>query len=403
MQPLIVTAAIIRHEGRVLVTQRSADVRHGGLWEFPGGKLEADETPAAALQRELREELDLPVTVGDIFDVVHYRYDWGAVLILAYYCTPAHTDVRHLQVADHRWLRPEELTELPFLPADRPLIDRLRYRSHQATRLLDAIRAEQTLDGLAAIHRELLTLANSLLADARSTTEAMEALSHVHRGIIQRVFALCLERRIDSGATLPAVRYCFLVLGSGGRGEMLLGPDQDHALLYEDVPLARLAEVEAFFAPLAEEVVAALRRVGYPACDGRVMADNPQWRGRLSDWRARIRGWIDSAEPQQIRNSSIFFDFSPLNGTVELVTELRRIVREEVAEQTGFLYQMMSLDLRYKVPLGLLGRFVIEKSGEHENELSLKLGGSIYIVDCIRSSPSTRVRRRSAPSAGSRS
>jgi 8-oxo-dGTP diphosphatase len=125
MQPLIVTAAIIFHEGRVLVTRRLANARHGGLWEFPGGKLEADETPTTALRRELIEELDLPVTVGEIFDVIHHRYDWGAVLILAYHCTPVHTRVRNLQVADHRWLLPQELADLPFLPADLPLIDRL--------------------------------------------------------------------------------------------------------------------------------------------------------------------------------------------------------------------------------------------------------------------------------------
>jgi 8-oxo-dGTP diphosphatase len=129
MQPLIVTAAIIRHQGRVLVTQRPAHVRHGGLWEFPGGKLEADEAPPAALERELLEELDLPVTVGEIFAVVHHRYDWGAVLILAYHCEPAHTRIRNLQVAAHRWLPPDELGALPFLPADLPLIDRLQRQS----------------------------------------------------------------------------------------------------------------------------------------------------------------------------------------------------------------------------------------------------------------------------------
>ena len=126
MLPLIVTAAIICHQGRVLVTQRLEGARHGGLWEFPGGKLEAEETPAAALQRELREELDLPVEVGEIFDVIYHRYDWGAVLILAYHCTPHHFDVHNLQVAAHRWLRPAELTDLPFLPADLPLIARLQ-------------------------------------------------------------------------------------------------------------------------------------------------------------------------------------------------------------------------------------------------------------------------------------
>jgi len=126
MQPLIVTAAIVRHQGLVLVTQRPATARHGGLWEFPGGKLEAEETPVAALQRELIEELDLPVTVGEVFAVVHHRYDWGAVLILAYLCEPIHTKVRNLQVAAHLWLPPAELSSVPFLPADLPLIERLQ-------------------------------------------------------------------------------------------------------------------------------------------------------------------------------------------------------------------------------------------------------------------------------------
>ena len=126
MHPLIVTAAIISHAGRVLVTQRPPEARHGGLWEFPGGKLEANETPATALQRELREELDLPITVDEIFAVLHHRDDWGAVLILAYRGTPLHLRVRNLQVADHRWLPPEDLSSLPFLPADLPLITRLQ-------------------------------------------------------------------------------------------------------------------------------------------------------------------------------------------------------------------------------------------------------------------------------------
>lgn len=384
MQPLIVTAAIIFHEGRVLVTQRPADARHGGMWEFPGGKLEAGEAPEAALRRELLEELDLPVEVDRVFDVVHYQYAWGPVLIIAYLCYPEHTRVRNLQVAAHRWLLPDELVDLPFLPADRPLIEQLRYRSHKAMRLLDAIRGEQTLDGLTAIHRKLLPVARNLLAETRSAPEVMTILSHLHHGLMRRVFELCLAARIASGARPPEIRYCFLILGSGGRKEMLLGPDQDHALLYEDVPPAQLAEVESFFAPLARDVVAALQQIGYPVCDGQVMADHPQWRGRLCDWRERIRDWIADSEPQQIRNSSIFFDFAALAGDSTLVTELREIVRAEVRDQPGFLYQMMALDLRYKVPLGLLGGFVLERGGEHAGKLSLKLGGIIYIVDCVR-------------------
>lgn len=264
------------------------------------------------------------------------------------------------------------------------LQDLMRYRSNKAMLLIGNIREEQTLEGLAAIRQELLAVARSLLSETRSTPEVMEILSYIHHGIIRRVFELCLAERLQNGALPPVGRYCFLVLGSGGRREMLLGPDQDHALVYEDLPQPRLAELEAFFAPLAREVVLALEQVGYPACDGQVMADNALWRGSLSAWRDRIRTWVEHAEPQQVRDSSIFFDFAAVAGDLSLFAELREIARIEVANQTGFLYQMMSLDLRYKVPIGLLGRFILDRSGEHAGELSLKLGGILYIVDCIR-------------------
>jgi CBS domain-containing protein len=173
-------------------------------------------------------------------------------------------------------------------------------------------------------------------------------------------------------------------MGSGGRREMLLGPDQDNGFIFENVPDERMPEIDAFFGPFSEKIVQALAQVGYPICQGKVMANNPAWRGRISDWKSRIREWVNDPEPQNVRYSSIFFDFVPLMGDPNLAQALRSIVNKEIREYEAFLYHMMSLDLRYRVPVGLLGRFVLEKSGEHKGQLSLKQGGSIYIVDCIR-------------------
>jgi len=125
MQPLIVTAAIICRDGEILITRRPEGKRQGGMWEFPGGKLEGGESPADCLCREIREELDLAIRVDALFDVVHHRYDWGAILLLAYRCTPFSTTIRNLQVAEHRWVSPETLGDFPFLAADEPLISKL--------------------------------------------------------------------------------------------------------------------------------------------------------------------------------------------------------------------------------------------------------------------------------------
>lgn len=125
MPPLIVTAAVLRREGRILITLRPEGKRDAGMWEFPGGKLEDGESPEEGLRRELREELDIEAEIGPIFAVVHHRYPWGDVLILAYEGRPLSAEIRNLQVADHRWVLPRELADHPILPADRPIIEKL--------------------------------------------------------------------------------------------------------------------------------------------------------------------------------------------------------------------------------------------------------------------------------------
>ena len=124
--PLLVTAAIIFDEEKVLITRRPDGKRHPGLWEFPGGKIEPGESPEEALYREIREELAAEVCVAEIFEVVFYRYDWGPVLILAYRCQLLTNTIHDIGVTEHRWVHPKDLAEFSILPADQPMINRLK-------------------------------------------------------------------------------------------------------------------------------------------------------------------------------------------------------------------------------------------------------------------------------------
>jgi 8-oxo-dGTP diphosphatase len=125
MQPLIVTAAVIRNNDFVLITRRPEGKPHAGMWEFPGGKLDGNESPRDCLRREILEELGLEVAVEDIFEAAYYRYDWGPVLILAFECRPLSGEIRNLQVAEHRWVAPQNLSSFTLLPADAPIIAKL--------------------------------------------------------------------------------------------------------------------------------------------------------------------------------------------------------------------------------------------------------------------------------------
>lgn len=120
-----VVAALIEKNGRVLVAQRPPHKAQGRKWEFPGGKVEPNEPPPAALQREIREELGVDTIIGA--PLPPCRHDYGSVHItlLPYRCRLADAQaepVPHEHIA-LRWVTPEELRQLDLAPADWPVVE----------------------------------------------------------------------------------------------------------------------------------------------------------------------------------------------------------------------------------------------------------------------------------------
>ena len=125
MRKLVVAGLVIR-DGRVRITQRTAAQSLSLQWEFPGGKVEAGEAPVAALVRELREEIGVTVEVGTIWEVLFHAYPDFDLVMLVYPCTIVAGEPRAIEVADLVWALPTELPRWDILPADRPLVDRLK-------------------------------------------------------------------------------------------------------------------------------------------------------------------------------------------------------------------------------------------------------------------------------------
>ena len=117
-----VVAAIIRDNQKILITQRFDNVHLPGLWEFPGGKVEPDESLTAALEREIREELGVTILVRDEFFSVVHDYNARSVRLHFFNCSIIDGEPHPLEVADMRWVRPEELGQFEFPPADADLI-----------------------------------------------------------------------------------------------------------------------------------------------------------------------------------------------------------------------------------------------------------------------------------------
>ena len=123
---LVVAGLIIGDDRRILITQRRADQALPLQWEFPGGKVEPGESPAAALVRELQEELGVTVAVGRIWDVLFHAYPGFDLVMLVYVCRIVDGSPRAVEVADLAWVEAHDLARWDILPADRPLVDRLR-------------------------------------------------------------------------------------------------------------------------------------------------------------------------------------------------------------------------------------------------------------------------------------
>lgn len=121
----IVTAAAMIRDGKVLIAQREAGSHQEFKWEFPGGKLEAGETPEECIVREIKEELDLNIEVLDIYKVVKFDYKDKDILLLCYLCKVVSGEGRKLECNDFRWVTREELPGFEFVPADLPIVDKL--------------------------------------------------------------------------------------------------------------------------------------------------------------------------------------------------------------------------------------------------------------------------------------
>ena len=135
MRTARVVAAVVRRGDQILVTRRKTDAERGGLWEFPGGKVEPGEQEPEALCREIREELGCAVRVGALLLRHRHRYPDLAVELAFYECElPRGEEPRALGVAEMEWAAEGTLAQRPFCEADVPVLARLQRPSRRDER-----------------------------------------------------------------------------------------------------------------------------------------------------------------------------------------------------------------------------------------------------------------------------
>jgi MutT/NUDIX family protein len=120
-----VVAAAIEKDGEIFCAQRPENKSLGGLWEFPGGKLEPGETPEEALIREIQEELNSTIEILSYINEASYDYDFGTVIMKTYHAKLISGNLELLEHQNSTWLAPQDLKTLDWAPVDRPAVELL--------------------------------------------------------------------------------------------------------------------------------------------------------------------------------------------------------------------------------------------------------------------------------------
>jgi signal-transduction protein with cAMP-binding, CBS, and nucleotidyltransferase domain len=265
------------------------------------------------------------------------------------------------------------------------LHDALAVAGEQIVRQIERISHEGSLDGLREIKAAQVDLAADLFADNVPAPEIQSLITDINQDIHRRIVDGHLEVMEAEGWGASPVLFAVILMGSGGRGENFLFPDQDNGFILDDYPDAEHGRIDSFFIELAERMTRDLDAVGFPYCRGYVMAHNPLWRKTRSQWRAQLGIWGRRRSTIAIQLSDIFFDFIGIHGRIDFAAELRHHVSHLIGHSPTYLREMEAAVHDHEVALGWFGRFVTEKEKpEHKGEINLKHAGTLPLVSYVR-------------------
>jgi len=246
------------------------------------------------------------------------------------------------------------------------------------TQVSAAIRGAETLEQLQHAAADIRQLGHNMMAQGVAVEQLTQILSTLNDLLTERVIELeCAA----AGCRQP---FCWLAFGSEGRLEQTLSTDQDNGIIFLPPDAASAEPARAALLALALRINRALDACGFPLCHAEIMAMNPKWCLSLEEWKATFARWIEAGDPEALLHASIFFDFRPVHGQLELAEDLRAWLLEKAAATPRFLHQMAANALRNRPPLGLVRDFVVADEGEHANTLDLKLNGATPFVDAAR-------------------
>ncbi len=249
---------------------------------------------------------------------------------------------------------------------------------------VDRLTQDSSAEGLAAAKQAQADFAWELLESGTEPVAILAVMSEINRDLHRRALALAMQAMRDDGRGAAPVSCTLLIMGSGGRRESFLRPDQDNGFILADYDDAAHGEIDGWFSELAGRFTIILDRIGFPLCKGNVMATNPLWRKTLPQWQQQVALWAVRRSPAAILNADIFLDFDGADGPPGPAAILRDTVLRQIGGNAAFLGAMAAEEARITVALGWFGRIAVERSGSAQGRADLKLHGLIPLVAAVR-------------------
>jgi len=302
-------------------------------------------------------------------------------------------EVTRVQAGDPLW-KAQDLAlrngakYLLVVEQDRPVgmlsqTDVVRALVARQAQLAAAVRDAPDVASLRERYQDMHELAAEFLQGNRLARLAVRSLSEAHLAVQARCVELTLAELAAQGAGSPPAPFALIVMGSGGRREMLLDPDQDNGLILDD-RVAGDARAAAWFETFAGRLNAALEACGYALCPGDIMARNRTFRKTLSQWKEQVTYMSERPSEKAARWSNIMFDFDTQHGEDSLTRRLREHVLAALAQRPRLLHYMVDDDARGRAALGWFGRLVATGERDGKSIVDVKRNGLRMVVNAAR-------------------
>lgn len=353
------------------VLEKMHDLRIGSMVAVDNGLPVGIFTLNDVLNRVALPQIDLDQPIIELMSTrLHtlppHAFAYEAALVMAKH------GMRHVLVTNHG--------KLVGVVSERDLFALQRVGLRQIS---TAIRNARDLETLKQSAKDIHQLAQNMLAQGVGAEQLTQFISTLNDLLTVRI----IEMELAQAKTQPDwidIDFCWLALGSEGRFEQTLTTDQDNGIIFRTPSNISSDQVRERLLPLATAINVALDACGFPLCKGGIMASNQRWCLSVGEWENTFSQWISRGDGSELLNASIFFDFRPLFGNPELANNLRAWLNGKVKNNRMFLRKMVENALGNRPPISMFRNFLVERKGESQNTLNLKINGVTPFVDAAR-------------------